>query len=114
MNEFHKPERPPLTGEEHPSALELLASQELSPLFWPPELLGKPSAWWAHVPFSFWAMSAFRPRLFVELGSHHGVSYAGFCESAMRSRTGSKCYAIDTWRGDRHADFYDDSVYWGL
>jgi GT2 family glycosyltransferase/glycosyltransferase involved in cell wall biosynthesis/SAM-dependent methyltransferase len=91
--------------------LKSLISPELAPLFWTPELLGKPSAWWTHVPFAFWIMSETRPRIFVELGSHHGVSYAGFCEAAVRAQTGSRCYAIDTWQGDKHADFYDDSVY---
>jgi hypothetical protein len=91
--------------------LRMLVSPALEPLFWTPELLGKPSAWWAHLPFAFWIMSIARPRLFVELGSHYGVSYSGFCEAAARARTGSRCYAVDTWEGDKHAGYFDEAVY---
>jgi hypothetical protein len=69
-------------AREMESSLRTLVSPHLESLFWTPELLGKPSAWWGHVPFTFWVMSVGRPRVFVELGSHHGVSYAGFCERA--------------------------------
>lgn len=96
------------------ASLSALASPELAPFFWTPELLGTPSAWWAHLPFAFWIITATRPRVFVELGSHYGVSYAGFCEAVSRAQTGSRCYAVDTWEGDQHAGAYDESVYWGL
>jgi glycosyltransferase involved in cell wall biosynthesis/ubiquinone/menaquinone biosynthesis C-methylase UbiE len=98
-------------AREIESGLNMLVSPLLEPLFWTPELLGKPSAWWGHLPFAFWIMSASRPRVFVELGSHHGVSYAGFCEGAARARTGSRCYAVDTWEGDKHAGYLDGAVY---
>jgi hypothetical protein len=57
-------------------------------------------------------MSASRPRVFVELGSHHGVSFASFCEAAARARTGSRGYAIDTWQGDKHAGHIEEGVYY--
>ena len=101
-------------AREIESGLRTLVSPELEPLFWTPELLGKLSAWWGHVPFAFWIMSSSRPRVFVELGSHHGVSYAGFCEAAARARTGSRCYAVDTWEGDKHAGYFDEAVYHDL
>ena len=101
-------------AKEIESGLRTLVSPELEPLFWTPELLGKLSAWWGHVPFAFWIMSSSRPRVFVELGSHHGVSYAGFCEAAARARTGSRCYAVDTWEGDKHAGYFDEAVYYEL
>ena len=101
-------------AREIESSLRTLVSPHLEPLFWTPELLGKPSAWWGHVPFAFWIMSVSRPRVFVELGSHHGVSYAGFCEAAARARTGSRCYAVDTWEGDKHAGHFDEAVYYEL
>src|SRR5208337_4410301 len=101
-------------AEDIEEGLEALISQDLDPLFWTPELLGKPSSWWAHIPFAFWIMSVCRPRIFVELGSHYGVSYSGFCEAALRSRAGTLCYAVDTWEGDEHAGYYDDAVYYEL
>jgi hypothetical protein len=101
-------------ARELDSSLRTLVSPHLEPLFWTPELLGKPSAWWAHLPFAFWIMSASRPRVFVELGSHHGVSYAGFCEAAARARTGSRCYAVDTWEGDEHAGRFNEAIYYEL
>jgi glycosyltransferase involved in cell wall biosynthesis/SAM-dependent methyltransferase/uncharacterized protein YbaR (Trm112 family) len=101
-------------AREMESSLRTLVSPHLEPLFWTPELLGKPSSWWGHVPFAFWVMSVSRPRVFVELGSHHGVSYAGFCEAAARARTGSRCYAVDTWEGDKHAGHFDEAVYYEL
>ena len=67
--------------------LDMLASEALDVLFYPPELLGKESAWWSHVPFAFWIMSVCRPRVFVELGTHNGVSYSAFLRSKP-ARTG--------------------------
>ena len=94
--------------------LQALASADIAPLFLSPELLGAPSAWWTHVPFAFWIMTACRPRIFVELGSHYGVSYAAFCKANLEMGGPARCFAVDTWQGDEHAGFYDDTVYQGL
>lgn len=91
--------------------IDTLASPALDPLFWRPARLGVVSAWYGHVPFAHWLMGAARPACFVELGSHAGVSYAAFCDAAQRARTGSRCFAVDTWHGDEHAGFYDDRVF---
>ena len=88
------------------AGLETLLSSELDPLFWSPQRLGQASAWWAHVPFAFWLIVACRPRLLVELGTHHGVSYAAFCEAVVHARLGTRCYAVDTWVGDEHSGQY--------
>ena len=91
--------------------LAALAAENLAPIFYTPTLIGRPSAWWAHVPFAFWLMSACRPRLFVELGTHYGVSYAAFCEANLIESIGAKCIAVDTWQGDDHVGLYGAQVF---
>ena len=76
-----------------------------------PQRLGKPSGWWAHVPFAAWIVEATRPRVLVGLGTHHGVSYAAFCEAVLRGGLPTRCYAIDHWRGDAHAGDVGEEVY---
>jgi len=98
-----------------PSAMPACAPVDSLPIalrsmFWRPDYL-EPSAWTEHLPFAFWLMEAQRPRTFVELGSHHGTSYFAFCQAAGRLGLDVRCYAVDTWRGDEHAGFYDERVY---
>lgn len=69
------------------------------------------SAWLEHAPFGFWIVEALRPRTIVELGVHHGFSYAVFCQAVQHLRLATRCFAIDTWLGDQHAGFYGDEVY---
>jgi glycosyltransferase involved in cell wall biosynthesis len=88
-----------------------LTSEVLDPLFWQPTRLGVDSAWYGHVPFAHWLVGAHRPSSIVELGAHNGVSYAAFCEAVVRFNLGARALAVDTWQGDEHAGFYDDSVY---
>jgi hypothetical protein len=78
--------------------------------FWVPEYIC-PSAWIEHAPFAFWLCDALRPRRFVELGTHHGYSYFAFCQAIGRLGLGTTAYAVDTWKGDEHAGFYDESVF---
>jgi O-antigen biosynthesis protein len=70
-----------------------------------------PSAWHGHIPFAAWLVEELRPSLFVELGTHHGASYLGFCQAVSELAVHTRCYAIDTWKGDEHAEYYDDSVF---
>jgi glycosyltransferase involved in cell wall biosynthesis/SAM-dependent methyltransferase len=97
-------------GSRWTDTLAALAHPSLGPLFWRPERLGAPSAWWEHVPLAHWIVCAVAPRIFVELGTHTGVSYAAFCESVNRAGLGTRCYAVDTWQGDPHAGFYGPEV----
>lgn len=67
--------------------------------------------WMEHGPFSYWLIEALRPMSFVELGTHTGFSYFSFCQAVKHFRLGTKCYAIDTWKGDDHAGFYGEDVF---
>lgn len=62
----------------------------------------------------FWLIDAFRPQRFVELGTHTGVSYCAACQAIELLGLSCSCRAIDTWKGDEHAGFYDEGVYAGL
>jgi hypothetical protein len=93
------------------SAPEYLASALLDPLFWPAERLGAASAWWLHVPFAHWIITAAKPRCFVELGTHTGVSYSAFCQAVARGQLDTRCHAVDTWRGDPQAGEYSGEIF---
>ncbi|WP_245318020.1 MULTISPECIES: class I SAM-dependent methyltransferase [unclassified Mesorhizobium] len=62
----------------------------------------------------FWLIDSLRPHRFVELGTHTGVSYCAACQAIELLGLSCSCYAIDTWKGDEHAGFYDEGVYAGL
>jgi GT2 family glycosyltransferase/glycosyltransferase involved in cell wall biosynthesis len=91
--------------------LDKLAAPELDVLFRRAERIDRDSAWFAHVPFAHWLIRAVRPQLLVELGTHAGVSYAAFCNAVEAERLKTRCYAVDTWRGDDHAGHYSEEVF---
>ncbi|MEO1665586.1 MAG: glycosyltransferase [Chloroflexota bacterium] len=84
--------------------------QELMPAFTLPTWLPQ-SAWHEHVPFAMYIIGRARPRLFVELGTHHGLSYCAFCESALAVDLDAQFYAIDTWEGDDQTGEYGDEIF---
>jgi len=76
-----------------------------------PKKLSNPNAWVGHMPFANWLMRNLKPRVFVELGTHTGNSYFSFCHSVLDEKLHTKCYAVDTWKGDEHAGNYGDEVF---
>lgn len=80
-------------------------------LFTRPERLHILSAWNEHVPLALMLIELQRPRAFVELGTHWGVSYCACCQAVVATGAPTQCYAVDTWAGDADAGFYGQEVY---
>jgi len=67
--------------------------------------------WSAHLPFANDLIGALQPRMIVELGTHWGESYFGFCQSVAEHGLSCLCYAVDHWLGEEHAGRYGEEVY---
>jgi len=78
--------------------------------FWRPNRI-KPSAWIEHVPFAFWLVETLHPACVVELGVYSGISYTAFCQAVHALGLETRCYAIDTWKGDKQTGFYGDDIF---
>jgi len=78
--------------------------------FWVPDLINL-TAWIEHAPFGFWLVEATKPGTIVELGTHQGYSYFVFCQAVKQLGLATRCYAVDTWKGDIHSGFYDDEIF---
>jgi O-antigen biosynthesis protein len=68
------------------------------------------SAWTGHIPFAMLMVDLVRPSVFVELGTYFGVSYMAVCQAVKTLNVGTRCYAVDTWKGDAHTGPYADDV----
>jgi Methyltransferase domain len=68
-------------------------------------------AWTPHLHFAYDLVAVLKPRRLVELGVDRGESYFAFCQSALENETGTRCFGIDTWRGDEHAGGYDETTF---
>jgi chromosome segregation ATPase len=88
-------------------AIQTLAQRSM---FWRPVYLAQ-SAWLEHIPFAFWLTEAHRPRVLVELGVHYGASYFAFCQAVDRLGLDTRCFGVDTFKGDEHAGAYDERVF---
>jgi Methyltransferase domain len=67
-------------------------------------------AWSMHLPFAWDLMKEFKPKVFVEPGVYTGESYFCFCQSVAEHGLATKCYGIDTWRGDIHMGSYGPEI----
>lgn len=68
-------------------------------------------AWTDNIHFAYDVVATLKPRLLVELGTDRGESYFAFCQSVAENQTGSRCCAVDTWRGDEQAGGYDETTF---
>ncbi len=91
--------------------LNAVVTTELSTLLWDSVRPNVISAWHGHVPFAHWITQAMYPKIIVELGTHNAVSYFAFCNSVAKTRLPTRCYAVDTWHGDKHSGIYDEGVF---
>jgi hypothetical protein len=68
-------------------------------------------AWTPHLHFAYDLVAVLKPAVLVELGVDRGESYFAFCQSAFENNTGTRCFGIDTWRGDEQAGGYDETTF---
>jgi glycosyltransferase involved in cell wall biosynthesis len=88
---------------------------DLNPLEHPicfvlPRRLTPFSTWHEHIPFAMFLVDLLRPHTIVELGTQWGDSYCALCQAVKELNLDTRCYAIDTWKGDPHAGFYGPEV----
>ncbi|MCJ8499392.1 class I SAM-dependent methyltransferase [Desulfatitalea alkaliphila] len=76
-----------------------------------PERLTDVSSWHGHLPFALFSISFFKPRVFVELGTHKGDSYCAFCQAVKTLDLPTRCFAVDTWQGDAQSGHYGPGVF---
>jgi glycosyltransferase involved in cell wall biosynthesis len=69
------------------------------------------SAWSELIPTLFCIFSIARPRRFVELGTHNGMSFFGACQATAALSLDTQCIAIDNWIGDPHASFHSSEIF---
>jgi O-antigen biosynthesis protein len=75
-----------------------------------PKRILETSAWNEHVPFAMFLVDLLKPKVFVELGTHTGVSYSAFCQAVKELGLKTLCTAVDTWEGDKHAGIYGKDI----
>ncbi len=75
-----------------------------------PERLTDIGSWHEHIPFAFALIALAHPRVLVELGTHKGDSFCAFCQAVAELGADTRCFAVDTWRGDPHAGIYGEEV----
>lgn len=75
-----------------------------------PTYLSEVPTWIGHIPFAFAMIEMQEPRTVVELGTFLGDSYFAFCQAVAALDLPTKCYAVDTWKGDPQTGFYGPQI----
>ena len=91
--------------------MRMIEFKELKVAYWKPRRITPVIDWIQHAPFAFTLIQWHRPNIFVELGTRTGVSYCAFCQAIESLRLSSKCFAVDTWKGDEHAGYYPEDIF---
>ncbi len=84
---------------------------EYRSIFLEPLRIVEPISWIKHIPFAFFIIGLLKPKIVVELGVHTGNSFSAFCQAVKNLNVKASCYGVDTFKGDSHSGFYDESVY---
>lgn len=88
---------------------DALARAAEASLLDPPILV--PSAWTDLVPVLGALLSIIKPRRFVELGTHNGMSFFSACNFSKVLNLDIECVAVDSWIGDQHASFHSAEIF---
>ncbi len=67
--------------------------------------------WAGHKYFIYDFILNLKPHTIVELGTHKGTSFFSMCQAVKDGKLKTKLYAVDTWKGDEHAGFYDETIF---
>lgn len=67
--------------------------------------------WFGHKYFAYDFIRNLKPQIIVELGTHRGTSFFSMCQAVKDGKLKTKLYAVDTWKGDEHAGFYDETIF---
>jgi glycosyltransferase involved in cell wall biosynthesis len=68
------------------------------------------SAWSKLIPVLYALFTVLKPRRYVELGVHNGMSFFAACQVAKQLDIKTHCVAIDSWLGDPHASFHSSEI----
>src|SRR6478609_3459134 len=71
----------------------------------------KTEPWTGHRNFAYDLVHFQQPSLIVELGSHMGCSLFSFAQAIKDFKLDTKLIAVDTWRGDEHAGYYEEEIF---
>ncbi len=82
---------------------------EYEELFW-----DAGTSWAGHKWFAYDLVSNVKPLRIVELGTHTGTSFFSLCQAVKDGGLATEVNAVDTWKGDKHAGYYDESVWIGV
>jgi glycosyltransferase involved in cell wall biosynthesis len=75
-----------------------------------PKRLTASSAWHQHIPFAMHLIEVLKPEIIVELGTYKGDSYCSFCQAIQELQLNTRCFAVDTWRGDEQGGYFGTEV----
>ena len=75
-----------------------------------PARLTDVDSWHAHIPFASFCIELLAPRTLVELGTWKGDSYCAFAQAVATLGLQTRCFAVDTWKGDEHTGPYGIEV----
>jgi hypothetical protein len=67
--------------------------------------------WAGHKYFIYDLIRNIKPKVIVELGTERGTSFLSMSQAVKDDKLKTKLYAIDTWEGDVHTGYYNNSVY---